>query len=53
MAEAVGVLDSEAMWSFGGAHSLEYMADTVGDRVVNGMWKDDAQRGVLGTVGNG
>jgi hypothetical protein len=29
------------------------MAETVGDRLVKGMWKDEAQRGVLGTVGKG
>lgn len=53
MVDAAGVLDSEATRSFGGAHSLPCMADTVGDRLVKGMWKEDAHRGVLGTVGNG
>ena len=53
MVEAAGVLDSEATRSFGTVHSLEWMAETVGDRLVKGMWNDEAHLGVLGTVGNG
>ena len=53
MFDAAGVLVSEAIRSLGAAYSRTCPADTVGDRLVKGMWKAEAHLGVFGTVGNG
>lgn len=53
MAEAAGVLVSDATRSLDREYSFGCMAETVGDRLVKGRWKEDDHRGVLGTVGKG
>lgn len=50
---AAGVLLSEAMRSLATVYSRDWPAETVGERLVKGMWKAEAHLGVLGTVGKG
>jgi hypothetical protein len=51
--EAAGVLDSDASLSKGVAYSLDWYAETVGERLVKGWWKAEAHLGVPGTEGKG